>query len=58
MGWSTWNAFHRHFTEQDFYDAADLMAANGMQAAGYKYINVRAVRPFSLTAPRKAHFAR
>ena len=40
MGWATWNAFHRHFTEQVFYDAADLMAKNGMQAAGYEYINV------------------
>lgn len=40
MGFATWNAFHRHFTEQNFYDAADLMASNGMQAAGYEYINV------------------
>lgn len=39
-GWSSWNAFHRNFHEQNFYDAADIMAANGMQAAGYQYINV------------------
>ena len=45
MGWSTWNAFHRHFTEETFYETADLMAANGMQAAGYEYINVRAMMP-------------
>jgi hypothetical protein len=48
MGWATWNAFHRHFTEQDFYDAADLMAANGMQAAGYEYINVVGLPPLTV----------
>ena len=54
MGWATWNAFHRHFTEQDFYDAADLMAANGMQAAGYEYINVVGLPPVSITLlPRR-----
>lgn len=40
MGWSTWNAFGRHFNETTFIDAADLMASNGMQSAGYEYINV------------------
>ena len=45
MGFATWNAFHRHFTEQNFYDAADLMASNGMQAAGYEYINVVGLPP-------------
>ena len=48
MGFATWNAFHRHFTEQNFYDAADLMASNGMQAAGYEYINVVGLPPCSV----------
>eukprot|EP01052_Picozoa_sp_SAG31_P038950 SAG31_NODE_5305_length_2620_cov_8.778263_2_plen_166_part_00 len=55
MGWSTWNAFHRHFTEQTFYDTADLMAANGMQAAGYEYINVRAMMPPCLSLSAYHH---
>merc|ERR1712048_778842 len=39
-GWSTWNAFHGHFTEQTFLDQAEAMISNGMQKAGYEYINV------------------
>lgn len=40
MGWSSWNAFHRNWNETLFYSIADQMASNGMQAAGYEYINV------------------
>lgn len=40
MGWCSWNAFNRNFTEDIFYRAADEMVTNGMQAAGYEYINV------------------
>ena len=27
MGWSTWNLYHRDFTEQVFYDAADIISS-------------------------------
>eukprot|EP00927_Polykrikos_kofoidii_P060716 TRINITY_DN55638_c0_g1_i1.p1 TRINITY_DN55638_c0_g1~~TRINITY_DN55638_c0_g1_i1.p1 ORF type:complete len:430 (-),score=57.27 TRINITY_DN55638_c0_g1_i1:283-1572(-) len=40
MGWSSWNAFHRKFDEALFRRITDQMASNGMQAAGYEYINV------------------
>ena len=40
MGWCSWNAYHRNFNETVFYETADAMKANGMQAAGYEYINV------------------
>jgi|EP01047_Picozoa_sp_COSAG01_P059403 alpha-galactosidase len=36
----SWNAYHRNFNESVFYETADAMVANGMQAAGYEYINV------------------
>lgn len=40
MGWCSWNAYHRDFNASSFTSAADAMAANGMKAAGYEYINV------------------
>eukprot|EP01060_Flectonema_neradi_P037935 TRINITY_DN779_c5_g1_i1.p1 TRINITY_DN779_c5_g1~~TRINITY_DN779_c5_g1_i1.p1 ORF type:complete len:404 (+),score=84.65 TRINITY_DN779_c5_g1_i1:68-1279(+) len=40
MGWSTWNAFGRRFTEEVFYNATDALVSNGMRDAGYEYINV------------------
>ena len=36
----SWNAFHRHITEDTFYNVAEKMASNGMQAAGYEYVSV------------------
>ena len=32
------NAYGRKFNESVFYETADAMKANGMQAAGYEYI--------------------
>eukprot|EP01059_Diplonema_ambulator_P007152 TRINITY_DN1666_c0_g1_i1.p1 TRINITY_DN1666_c0_g1~~TRINITY_DN1666_c0_g1_i1.p1 ORF type:complete len:428 (+),score=79.75 TRINITY_DN1666_c0_g1_i1:52-1284(+) len=40
MGWCSWNYYHRDFNETVFRNVADAMASNGMQAAGYEYINV------------------
>lgn len=40
MGWNSWNYFHRSVNEQDVKAAADAMAANGMKAAGYEYVNI------------------
>ncbi len=40
MGWCSWNAYGRNFNESVFYETADAMKSNGMQAAGYRYINV------------------
>lgn len=40
MGWSSWNAYHRNFSASVFMAAADAMSTNGMQEAGYQYINV------------------
>ena len=42
MGWCSWNAYHRKFNETVFYETADAMKDNGMQAAGYEYINLDA----------------
>lgn len=40
MGWNTWYAFGCHVTEADVRSAVDAMAANGMKAAGYEYVNL------------------
>lgn len=40
MGWNTWYAFGCHITEADVKNAVNVMASNGMEAAGYKYINL------------------
>jgi len=40
MGWATWNLYHREFTEQVFYDAADIISSTDMKKVGYEYINV------------------
>lgn len=45
QGWCTWNAYHRNFNASLFYTAISSMQANGMQAAGYEYINVYATPP-------------
>jgi alpha-galactosidase len=38
MGWNSWNTFASNINEKLVRDIADTMIANGMQAAGYKYI--------------------
>jgi len=40
MGWATWNAFHRHWTEDNLYATVDAFVSNGMKDVGYEYINV------------------
>jgi hypothetical protein len=40
MGWSSWNSFSNTVNAQIVMDQARAMAANGMQKAGYQYINI------------------
>ncbi len=40
MGWSSWNSFSNTVDEQIVMEQARTMAANGMQKAGYSYINI------------------
>ncbi|MBU6409375.1 MAG: NPCBM/NEW2 domain-containing protein, partial [Verrucomicrobia bacterium] len=40
MGWNDWNSYHCGINETDVMDTADLIASNGMAAAGYQYVNI------------------
>jgi len=40
MGWSSWNNFAENISEQLIIATIDAMVANGMQAAGYQYVNL------------------
>jgi hypothetical protein len=40
MGWSSWNSFSNTIDSQIAMAQAKAMAANGMQKAGYRYINI------------------
>ena len=40
MGWSSWNSFSNIIDAQIAMAQAKAMAANGMKAAGYQYINI------------------
>lgn len=40
MGWNSWNTFACEIDEQLIKDMADTIANNGMQKAGYEYINI------------------
>lgn len=40
MGWSSWNHFHRGYTETVFYDAADAFVSKGLKDVGYEYLNI------------------
>jgi len=40
MGFNTWNEFQCNVSETLLKAVADTMAANGMKAAGYNYVNV------------------
>ena len=40
MGWNDWNAFGCNVDAQLVEQTADQMVANGMKAAGYKYVNI------------------
>ena len=36
-GWNSWNHFHRNISETIIRQAADVLAASGLAAAGYQY---------------------
>src|ERR1700751_2060070 len=40
MGWNSWNKFGCNVTEQLIRETADAIVNSGMQAAGYKYVNI------------------
>jgi len=40
MGWSTWNQFHQHISEDLIIAVARSMKDAGLLAAGYRYINL------------------
>ena len=40
MGWTSWNHFARRVDDATVRSIADAMAANGMKAAGYTYVNI------------------
>ncbi len=39
MGWSSWNTYRVNISEDLILDVARTMKTNGLQAAGYRYIN-------------------
>lgn len=40
MGWNSWNAYGTGITADIIKNIADAMVSNGMQAAGYQYVNI------------------
>ncbi len=40
MGWSSWNTFAEHISEEIIVGVAQVMATNGLKSAGYVYVNV------------------
>jgi alpha-galactosidase len=40
MGWNSWNTFQCNISESLIKATADAMVSSGMQAAGYRYINI------------------
>lgn len=40
MGWSSWNAFRVHISEDIIKGQADLLVEKGLKDAGYKFINI------------------
>jgi alpha-galactosidase len=40
MGWNSWNKFGCDVNEKLIREIADVMVSSGMQAAGYKYVNI------------------
>lgn len=47
QGYSTWNAFHDDISEAHIREATDYMLQLGFLQAGYNYINIDGVGPFS-----------
>ncbi len=40
MGWSSWNTYRIHISEDLIKRQTDAMAAQGLKEAGYSYINI------------------
>lgn len=40
MGWSSWNTFRNHISEDLILEVADAMKASGLLEAGYQYLNL------------------
>lgn len=40
MGWSSWNTYRIHISDNLIRKQADAMKSTGLQAAGYRYINI------------------
>ena len=40
MGWSSWNTFAEHISEEIIVGVARTMATNGLKDAGYVYVNI------------------
>ena len=40
MGWSSWNTFGCHISEEVILGTAKAMATNGLKEAGYVYVNI------------------
>lgn len=40
MGWSSWNQFRQHITEEKIINNAGLLKEKGLLDAGYQYVNV------------------
>lgn len=40
MGWNPWNAFRTEVTQDKILSVAETIKRNGMQQAGYRYINI------------------
>ncbi len=40
MGWNDWNAYHCGISEYAVTNNANVIASNGMESAGYQYIDI------------------
>lgn len=40
MGWNSWNAFYSDIDEEKLMASVDVIRKSGLQAAGYRYINI------------------
>jgi alpha-galactosidase len=40
MGWNSWNGFHCNINETLIRQTADAIVANGLDALGYRYVNI------------------
>jgi alpha-galactosidase len=40
MGWNSWNKFACDVSEKHIKEMADAMVYSGMQAAGFKFVNI------------------